>query len=199
MVYCILAYPVLVHLSVVLGQPPLAGAALVALYAGFAFGPLARRNAWAWAGLVLAAVLAALIVRQGATLYALYLPPIVLPAALLAWWAPTLRAGQVPFVTRLARAIRGPLSAEHAAYTRGVTVMWVVVFGLLTVVGAACALWASPALWSLVTNVGNTLFLGLVFVAEYLYRRWHLRHEAHPGFVTFLRQLARAGVRPGSP
>lgn len=198
MALCILTYPVLVHLSVILGQPVLAGAALVALYAGFAFRALARGRVAAWAGLLAAAALAALAVRQGAALYALYLPPILLPAAMFAWWAPTLRAGRVPLVTRMATAIRGPLSAEHAAYTRGVTVMWVGVFALLAAAGAACALWASPALWSLVTNVLSPVLLGLVFVVEYLFRRWYLRHETHPGFVTFLRQIARAGVRPGS-
>lgn len=198
MALCILTYPVLVHLSVILGQPALAGAALVALYASVMYRALARGRVAAWAGLLVAAALAALAVRQGAALYALYLPPILLPAAMFAWWAPTLRAGQVPLVTRMATAIRGPLSPEHAAYTRGVTVMWVGVFALLAVAGAACALWASPALWSLVTNVLSPVALGLVFVVEYLFRRWHLRHEPHPGFVTFLRQIAKAGVRPGS-
>jgi len=199
MAYCILAYPVLVHLSVVLGQPALAGLALIALYASFVFRALARGSIAAWASLLLAGALAALAVRQGAALYALYLPPILLPAAMFAWWAPTLRAGQVPLVTRMATAIRGPLSPEHAAYTRGVTAMWVGVFALLTAVGAGCAVWASPAQWSWVTNFLNPAFLGLVFAGEYAFRRWRLRHEPHPGFFTFLRQIAKAGVRPGSP
>lgn len=196
--YCILSYPVLVHLSVMLGQPALAGLGLVALYASFAFRALARRSVPAWLGLLLAAGLAALIVRQGAVLYALYLPPILLPAALLAWWAPSLRAGQVPVVTRIATAMRGPLSPEHAAYTRSVTVLWVGVFALLALVGAATALWASPEQWSLVTNILTPAGLGLVFAVEYAVRRWRLRHEPHPGFVSFLRQVARSGARPGS-
>lgn len=198
MIYCILAYPVLVHLSVLFELPALSGLALVALYAGFTFRALATGRIRAWSGLLLAVIVSGVIVHLGAELYALYLPPIVLPAVLFVWWAASLRAGQVPFVTRMALAIRGPLSPEHAAYTRSVTVLWVAVFGLLTVITGICALWASPALWSLVTNVLINVFLGLVFVSEYLYRRWHLRHEPHPGFVTFLRQIAKASVRPGS-
>lgn len=198
MIYCILAYPVLVHLSVLFELPALSGLALVALYVGFTYKALANGRIWAWSGLLLAAIISGVIVHLGAELYALYLPPIVLPAVLFVWWTASLRAGQVPFVTRMALAIRGPLSPEHAAYTRSVTVLWVALFGLLTVITGACALWASPELWSLVTNVLINVFLGLVFVSEYLYRRWRLRHEPHPGFVTFLRQIAKASVRPGS-
>jgi uncharacterized membrane protein len=198
MVYCILAYPVLVHLSVLTGSPPFAGLALVALYGGFTWPALTRRRPWAWVGLVVAALGSAALVRQGAELYALYLPPILLPAVMALWWAPTLRAGRTPFVTQIATAIRGPLSPEHAAYTRGVTILWVGVFVALALAGAATALWGSAALWSLVTNLLSPLLIGLVFAVEYAYRRHHLRHESHPGFVTFLRQVARAGVRPGS-
>lgn len=198
MVYCILAYPVLVHLSVLAGSPPLAGLALVALYCGFAYRALAQRRAGAWLGVPAVAALAAWLVHLGAQLYALYLPPVLLPAAMALWWAPTLRAGRTPFVTQIARSLRGELSPEHAAYTRGVTVLWVVVFALLAAAGAAAALWGSPALWSHVTNVFSPLLIGLVFAVEYAYRRWHLRHESHPGFLTFLRQVVRASVRPGA-
>jgi len=198
MVYCILAYPALVHLSVLTGSPSLSGLALVALYCGFVYPALARRRPRAWAGLALAAAASAWLVRQDAQLYALYLPPIVLPAALALSWARTLRPGGTPFVTRLATAVRGPLSPESAAYTRGVTVLWVAVFVVLTLTGAAAALWGSPQLWSSVTNVYSPALIGLVFAVEYAYRRWHLRHEPHPDFVTFLLQTARAGVRPGA-
>ena len=198
MVYCILAYPALVHLSVLTGSPLLSGLALVALYCGFVYPALARRRPWAWLGLALAAAGSAWLVRLDAQRYALVLPPIVLPAMMALWWAPTLRAGQTPFITRIAATIRGPLSPEHAAYTRGVTVLWVGLFVLLALAGAATALWGSPRLWSDVTNLFSPALIGLVFVVEYAYRRWHLRHEPHPGFVTFLRQIARAGVRPGA-
>lgn len=198
MIYCILAYPVLVHLSVLTGSPVLSGLALVALYAGFAYPALARRRAGAWLGLVAAAVISVMLVRGNAHLFAFYLPPIVLPAAMALWWAPTLRAGRTPFVTQIARAIRGELSPEHAAYTRGVTVLWVAVFFALALMGAAAAAWGSPQLWSWLTNFASPLLIGFVFVVEYAVRRWYLRHEAHPGFLTFLRQVARAGVRPGT-
>lgn len=109
----LLAYPVLVHLSILLAQPMLAGLALFALYASFVFKPLSAGRPWAWASLVLAAVASALLVQWDAALYVLYLPPVVLPLALLAWWAPTLLKNRTPFVTRIATAIRGPLPADY--------------------------------------------------------------------------------------
>lgn len=199
MIYCILAYPVLVHLSVLTGSPVLAAFALVALYAGFAYPALARRRAGAWLGLAAAAGGSLLLVRANAQIFVLALPPIVLPAALALWWGSTLRAGRTPFVTQLARSIRGELSPEHAAYTRGVTALWVAVFVALAALGAGAALWSSAQAWSWLTNLAAPALIGLVFVLEYAYRRWHLRHESHPGFLTFLRQVVRAGVRPGAP
>ena len=196
MVYCILAYPVLVHLSVLTGLPALSGVALVVLYAGFAYRALARGRAWAWAGLALAAAASAWLVSAQAQRYALFVPPVVLPLALVAWWAPTLRAGRTPFVTQMALRLRGPISPEHAAYTRGVTALWVAVCLLLSLAGALTALAGDVALWSSVTNVYSPLLIAAVFVVEYAWRRWRLRHEPHPGFVAFLRQVAQSGTRP---
>ena len=34
-----------------------------------------------------------------------------------------------------------------------------------------------------------------LLTGEYAWRRWRFRHLPHPGFVSFIRQVARAGVR----
>lgn len=193
--YCLLAYVLLVHLSIVLDQPWLAGLALIVLAAALLYKPLAGRRPAAWIGLLAAAGLSAWTVRQGLTLYALYLPPILLPLGMLWWWAGSLRPGQTPFVTRIASLIRGPLPPDYAAYTRGVTQLWVGVFTLLALAGIGLALWASPEIWSLFTNFLNTVFIGLVFVLEYAWRRYRFRHMDHPGFFEFIRKVAKAGVR----
>lgn len=198
MLVCILAYPVLVHLSILLDQPILAGFALLALFASFIFKSLAARRPWAWASLALAATASAVLVRQDAALYVLYLPPIVLPLALLAWWAPTLRPGRTPFVTHIATSIRGPLPPYYAAYTRGVTWLWVCTFAGLALAAIGFALWAGPEAWSLLTNFLNPLLLGLVFAGEYVYRRLRFRHLEHPGFIEFIRLAVKAGARPGA-
>lgn len=198
MLVCILAYPVLVHLSILLAQPVLAGFALFALGASFIFKPLAARKPWAWASLALIAAACALLVRQDAALYALYVPPVVLPLALLAWWAPTLAAGRTPFITRIATAIRGPLPPDYAAYTRAVTWLWVWTFLSLALAAAGFALMASPEAWSLFTNFLNPLLIGCVFAGEYIFRRRRFRHLEHPGFIEFIKLAAKAGARPGA-
>ena len=197
--FCLLAYIVLVHLSIVLDRPLLAGAALVVLGASFQVRPLKALRPLAWLALLAIALLSAWTVQQGVTLYALYLPPILLPLAMLYWWAGTLRAGRTPFVTRIATLIRGTLPPDYAAYTRSVTQLWVAVFAALALAAIGLALWAPAEIWSLFTNFLNTLFIGLVFLFEYLYRRWRFRHLAHPGFVTFIRQITKANVRGSSP
>jgi uncharacterized membrane protein len=215
--FCLLAYVVLVHLSIILDRPLLAGAALIVLGAAFLSGGLKARRPLAWLALLAVAIVSVWTVRQGVILYALYLPPILLPVAMLYWWGGSLRAGQTPFVTRIATVIRGPLPPDYARYTRAVTQLWVGVFALLAAAGAGLALWAAGALakigmppalvhgtspaeiWSLFTNFLNTLFIGLVFLFEYLYRRLRFRHLEHPGFVSFIRQVAKAGVRRPAP
>lgn len=192
----ILAYPVLVHASILFEQPLLAGAALLALFASFIFKPLGERRPWAWASLALIAAASALLVQQGAARYLLYLPPIVVPLALLAWWAPTLREGRTPFITGIATAIRGTLPADYAAYTRAVTWLWVWTFAGFALASAGFALWAEPEAWSLLTNFLNPLLLGLVFAGEYVYRRLRFRHLEHPNFIEFIKLAAKAAARP---
>jgi uncharacterized membrane protein len=198
MLVCILAYPILVHLSILFAQPVLAGLALFALYVSFIFKPLAERRPWAWASLTLAAVASAWPGQQDAALYALYLPPVFLPLALLVWWAPTLRSGRTPFVTRIATAISGSLPPAYSAYTRAVTWLWVWTFAVLALAAAGFALWAEPEAWSLLTNFLNPLLIGLVFAGEYIYRRLRFRHLEHPNFIEFIRLAAKASARPGA-
>lgn len=199
MLACILAYPVLVHLSILFAQPVLAGLALFVLYASFILKPLASLRPWAWFSLIVAVAACALLVQQDAARYVLYLPPIVLPLALLAWWAPTLRPGRMPFITGIATAIRGPLPADYAAHTRAATWLWVFTFALSALAAAGFALWAGPEAWSLLTNFLNPLLVGLVFAGEYVYRRLRFRHLEHPGFIEFIRLAVKAGARPGAP
>lgn len=197
--FCLLAYVVLVHLSIVLDRPAMAGAALFLLGASFLWRPLQAGRFAAWIGVLAIAAISAWTVRQGVTLYALYLPPILLPLAMLYWWAGTLREGQVPFVTRIATLVRGPLPPDYAAYTRAVTQLWVGVFGALALAALGLALWAPAAIWSLFTNFLNTAFIGLVFLAEYLYRRRRFAHLQHPDFVSFIRLIVKANVRGPAP
>jgi len=98
-------------------------------------------------------------------------------------------------VTRFALLARGSLPPDLEHYTRRVTVLWIVVFVILTLSAVLLAVFASRELWSLATNFLHYLLIGGVFVAEYAYRRWRFRHHEHPGFLAYLRGLNPVRLR----
>lgn len=187
----LLAYPLLVHFAVVWQEPRLEWLALVLLCAIPQYRALraGRPGNWLLLLLGMAALLYALT-SVGGGMYALFLPPVVVPAMLLAVFAGSLRAGHLPLVTRVAQSISGPLEPEVRAYTRHVTELWVLVLAALCVGDAALAVFAPLPLWSLFSNFVNYLLVGLVFVLEYLYRRLRFPAHDHPGFLAYMRRVA---------
>jgi uncharacterized membrane protein len=196
MFWLALGYPLLAHLAVLTNDRRLQWLALVWLLGIAIGGALLNRRPWAW--VVLAAGGAALywLVVAGNGLYALYVPPAVIPAALFFLFAGSLRTGQVPLVTRIARHMHeGVLPDELVAYTRRVTLLWCVVCAALFASAVLLALFASPALWSLMTNVIHYVVLGAVFLLEYAWRRVRYRHHEHFGLIQYLRRVTRVNLR----
>jgi uncharacterized membrane protein len=185
------AYVLLVHLAVIRQAPALQWLALVLLCA---IPQYAALRAGRWRHWLLLAALAALLyglTRLGGGLYALFLPPVVLPGMLLALFAGSLRPGRVPLVNRIAEASGGPLDAARARYCRRVTWVWVIVLAGQAAAAILLAAFAPLWLWSAVTNFANYALLGLVFVLEYVYRRLRFPRHRHQGFWAYLRTLAR--------
>lgn len=191
----ILAYPLLTHASVWLHEPVLQWLALTDLAAISLFDDLKRLRPVTWT--ILLAISAALfvLVRFGGGMYALFIQPIALPAALLTLFASSLRTGSMPIVTRYAQAIRGALPDELVRYTRIVTVVWCVAFASLTASAIGFALFASHELWSTMTNFVHYVFLGMLFLVEYVYRVLRFRHLEHPGFLAYVRSLFNMRMR----
>jgi uncharacterized membrane protein len=192
-----LGYPLLAHLAVILHEQWLQWLALVWLLMVSLSGALLHRRPWAWIVFILgsAALYALVTMNQG--LYALYVPPAVIPAALFILFARSLREGETPLVTNVATAIRGePLPPDLLVYTRHVTQLWCVVCLALFISAVTLAVWASPPLWSLMTNIVHYLVLGAVFVLEFAYRRIRFRHHEHTGLLQYLRRLAQTRIRP---
>jgi hypothetical protein len=65
--------------------------------------------------------------------------------------------------------------------------------GLLLTIGFQPAVTVPLATWSFVANVLNYVVLGVMFVAEYAYRRYRLPRQRHQALPEFLRGLARLG------
>lgn len=98
-------------------------------------------------------------------------------AALAALFALTLRPGQEPLITALARRVHGGLTPAMAAYSRKVTVAWSVYFVLMAAVSVGLFLFAPFAAWALFANLLTPLAIGLMFIGEFL-----LRYRLHPEF-----------------
>lgn len=196
MFWLALGYPALAHLAVIFHDWRLEWAALVWLLAISLAGALRSWRPWAWATLVCGGLLLYWLVVIGHGRFALYVPPALIPAALFILFAQSLRPGATPLISRVASTMRGgPLPAPLVVYTRHVTVLWCGVFVVMFVSAVSLALWASPRLWSLMTNVVHYLVLGAVFVVEFAYRRIRYRELEPWGLFEFLRRLVRTNLR----
>jgi len=196
MFWLALGYPLLAHLAVVLEQAWLQWLALAWLLAISLWGALAARRAWAWVALLASGAVLYWLVVAGGGLYALYVPPAVIPAALFIVFARSLRAGEQPWISRVATHMRGaPLPPPLVAYTRHVTVVWCGVFVAMFASAVALAAWASPELWSLMTNFVHYVVLGAVFVLEFAYRRIRYRALEPWGLFEYLRRLVRTNLK----
>ncbi len=189
MLFLVLAYPLLTHAAIWLHKPSLQWAALTVLVAISIYDALKHKRLWAW--LLLPGLSAALygLVQLGGGIYALFLQPILLPAAMFTMFVTSLRPGSVPLITRFATAVRGTLPDDLACYTRKLTFWWSVAFALLALSATSLAVFASHQLWSVMANFVHYLFLGAIFLGEYLYRLRKFQHLEHPGFFAYVRKL----------
>ena len=113
-------------------------------------------------------------------------------ASLLRLFAGSLRAGQEPLVTRLARRIHPAMTEQRTAYTRGVTWLWTAFFG------------AQIALWLLLLAVApfreepwfaawaDLPMLAALLAGEMVVRAIMFRGQPHGSFGDMLRAARRA-------
>lgn len=114
----------------------------------------------------------------------------------LAWlFGGTLRAYREPLVAGFARRIHGPLPPAMARYARQVTVAWTVFFVAMAMLSGVLFAFAPLAAWSWFANLLTWPLVAVMFVGEYLVRRWRLPQFEH---ATLL-EGARAFWRTWSP
>lgn len=190
----VVAYPLLVHVSLVFAIPMLIFIApLVFLTGAFWYGLISRKPlAWLLFTVSCASIL--LLEYLGLTLYLLYLPPILLPLLLLYIFGRTLVNGREPLITAIGEAARGPLSTAMRRYTRRLTLLWCVVFATMIIWSAILPWLEQPELWSWFTNVINYGVVGILFFGEFMLRKKIFPDHNHPVFFEYLRIIARARV-----
>lgn len=189
------ASSVLIHFAVTRQTPLLERAALIAL----AFVPLCvgiaelRIGAWC-AFAVLAAGAWWLVGRDGGAPF-LYLPSVVIPAMLAWFFASTLRPGRESLITAVARAARPDTPDYLLRYSRTLTALWASLFAAMALWDALLAAFAPRSWWSVMANLANYFLVGAFVVGEYIFRRLRFREYSHPGFVEYVRIVARTDPR----
>jgi uncharacterized membrane protein len=187
----LLGYPVLVQAAVRSGRPLFAFAAiaLLAVIAGLIF--LRPSNVLGWSVVAALVGTAYAICFSGNGQSLLYLPPVLISLALLLFFGRTLRPGSEPLITRFARVLRrGWMPDEVVRYTRRVTQVWVVVFGLMAVEATLLAMFAPLEIWALFTNFINYAVIVVLLAGEYLYHSRRYPNNIHHSFAEFARDLA---------
>lgn len=107
---------------------------------------------------------------------ALFLPPVVLNIALMLLFGGTLYPGKTPLIQRFMQLERtGDLPPALIGYAHHLTWIWTALFAMMALVSAALALLAPLALWSLFANILNYIFVGILFIGQYLYAYWRYR------------------------
>lgn len=207
-------YAPLAHFAGTFESPLLAVLALADLALMVLIEGLLRWQPGAWLALAASAVaLFALAQSRHALMPLLLVPPLF--TAMIGWWfARSLRPGREPIIAKVVGALYAragmPLSERHRRYTRGLTMAWAVLLGLLTVVNLTLALVAVPdgvlmqlglhapvtvtnAQWSLVANIANYGVLGGFALIEYHARKFVFPVRPYRNIVDFGRQMAALG------
>lgn len=187
----LLAYPLLSHSGALSGNHIPTVLTLAGVLLCVALLALARRR-WQTVLTVLplsAALVGFVLLEQSAGI--VYAMPVMICLSLSALFGLTLLPGRLALISRLALHVHGGLDPRTARYTRLVTQVWTGFFLALALESLLLGLYAPPATWSLFTNLLNYLFVALLFLIEYRVRLHALRGLEHPGFIQFLRILAR--------
>jgi len=190
-------YPLLVHLLILYKVPAVAVAGLVATSLVYFYtmlhlraGPRVR---FVWIGVyaLLAAVGSLNLLTD--TVYALYLPSLLINFGLMTLFGLTLRRGSMPLVERLMRMeySGAELPAALVRYARNLTRVWVGYFASIVLISLLLAVSAPLELWSLFANVLSYLFAIILFFAQYAWRA--LRYRQYGLFMPWdtLRCIAR--------
>lgn len=103
------------------------------------------------------------------------------------FFAGTLRPGRIALITRLSTLVHGPLSPVLTRYTRRVTQLWALLFGVLAVLSVALFVFGPRPLWAFYANVFTPALMVGVFVGEYGVRRAVIPADQCAGFLEVVR------------
>jgi uncharacterized membrane protein len=169
------SYPVALHIAIINGYRHAAVWLLLAVAAIHTLFVLVALRHKMIDLLAPAILLLALINLWMGKLSVLYLPPILMSAALFIFFGRTLLPGEESLIGRFARKIEGIGDRRSLDYARGLTWLWTLFFAAMLIESLLLARFASIETWSLFTNLINYLLMVALFLLEYLYRMIYFR------------------------
>ena len=209
-----LAYPITTHIAIARRSPTLTLIAIVLLSAIVMIPWLASGRLMSWILLPLVATGCWLLSDARLALLPLYLPPIVIPAAMAWLFGQTLIAGRTPLIEQFVRAMesgREP-EADVLSYARQLTSVWTALLFSLALINLLLATFAAPQglllssgivplvtvpqeAWSLFANLIAYLIIAVFFVMEYAFRRRRFPQQPYRNFVDFIRRTIAVSPR----
>ena len=197
----IVFYPLLVHLLILYKAPAVAVAGLVVASMAYFYAMLKLRQGprmrLAWIGLYALLAAVGLLNLLTDTVYALYLPSLLINAGLMILFGLTLRRDSMPLIERLMRMEYhgGELPVALAHYARQLTRIWTGFFAAVVLISLVLAISAPLELWSLFANVLSYPFVLILFLAQYAWRALYYRQYGLFMPWDTLRCIARVSPR----
>jgi uncharacterized membrane protein len=115
---------------------------------------------------------------------------------LLMTFGRTLIGGRQPLCTRFAETVHAPLTPQHVVYARQVTVAWTLFFAGMALASALLFFLAPLATWSVFANFLTLPLVALMFIAEYVVRRWALPEMRNTHIFDAVRAFRNTPARP---
>jgi uncharacterized membrane protein len=115
---------------------------------------------------------------------------------LLMTFGRTLIGGRQPLCTRFAEAVHAPLTPQHIVYARQVTIAWTLFFAAMAVASTLLFFLAPLATWSVFANFLTLPLVALMFIAEYMVRRWALPEMRNSHIFDAVRAFRNTPARP---
>lgn len=210
-----LAYPITTHVAIERRSPTLMLIAIVLLSAIVMIPWLASGRFLAWILLPFVAAGCWLLSDARLALLPLYLPPVVIPAAVAWLFGQTLLAGRTPLIEQFVRAMDSPGHQPEARvlnYARQLTSVWTALLFSLALINLVLAAFAAPQglllasgivppvtlpqeAWSLFANCLAYLIIAAFFVVEYAFRRHRFPQQPYRNFIDFIRRTIAVSPR----
>lgn len=190
----LLLYPFILYGLLVSGHAAAEWVGLFSLGVLLLFPGLRSGRAVAWLELAVIAMVAAYATYTDHRALVNYLPQIMIGLFLMVVFGRTLLPGRVPLITRIATAMRTRGAEVPVRYTRGVTILWVVMFVLLVLEGVLLALFAPDIPFARVSLLTYAV-VAVLIIAEFSFHTWRYPNPAQRGFPDFVRQLVQIDYR----